>query len=190
MSPPSTPRVHHPAEAVRRAAADAAAAQVAVEATSGARLDALMQASTAERLSGLDDPALVPADRVRLRRSLQVNLSPSPLARVLPRRRLARIGRGAARLRGPALRLLFLLTALALSAAVALDRRAAPAVLTEATPVTLVRPDGSRIDGTLPAGTPLLVRRLDAARMEAREWRPRQGYLVFTVPASHVRLLR
>lgn len=188
MSLPPALRNRHPAEAVQHAAAEAAAAQAAVERASRMRLNELMRGPSPDRLAGLDDPTLVQADRVRLRRSLQVDLMPSQLARILPRRRIAWAARGLARSRGPAVRFLLVLVAFALPVIVALHRRAEPAVLTEATLVTLMRPDGSQIEGTLPAGVPLLVRRLDATRMEAREWHARQGYLTFAVPLSHVRL--
>lgn len=62
--------------ALRRAQAEAAAAEKEVMAVSEQRLKRCLALSPAKRLRALDDTDLVPADRVTLRRSIEASLAP------------------------------------------------------------------------------------------------------------------
>ena len=74
-----------PPEQVRRAQAEAAAAERAVAAASAQRLEYCLRLPPPEQIRHLDHPDLVPADRIALRRSLEASLVPG-------RRRLPRLG--------------------------------------------------------------------------------------------------
>lgn len=182
---PEPPRVA-PAAVVRQARIEAAADQAVVVANSSNRLAKLKWSSAAVRLAALEDADLIPADRKRLRASLQADLRRPFGHWIMPRRWLSSLRGKLVRWRGPGIGI----AALGLAFGFAATRNAEPAILKEAVPVTLHFPNGTSRSGVLPAGPRILVRHLDAHRVEARQWRSGEGYLTAILPLSSLRFER
>lgn len=186
MTPPEPaprPVGNGPAAAVRRAQAEAEAAERAVVEVSARRLVECLRLAPTERLGCLDDPDLVVADRARLRQTLQAGLRRPLSARIWPRRWRPFGRRTYKRLRGLALGLI----ALGAIYGLATMQNTEPATLNRQVEVRLQYPNGITRDGALPKGISLLVRRLDVTWAEARQWRVREGYITTRVPISALR---
>lgn len=154
------------------------AATQRVQQASRARLAELMRLAPRERLTHLDDPALVGPDRISLRRSLQASLV-QPRRRWRPGGRLQALGRrlGAALLRQllhPAVLGLVALGGVCLS--VAWSNTPRVAIATQALASNVVGPDGRVQAYTVPARSWVAVEQLGTDVAQMRVWYPGQGY--------------
>lgn len=196
MRPPDPaprPTGRRPDEAVRQARADAAAAERAVAAASAQRLKDCLALSPAERLSALDDADLVPADRIILRRSLEVSLVPE--RRRIPLPRLWRRGRLARRVRSTLVRLVLSPLTIGLIVvggpwlALSWQNTRPLAVLTQKGIATFKRPDGREEIIALSQGSTVTVFDRTKADPVIGIWYQRLGYATATVPRAALRFV-
>ncbi|MEN3214103.1 hypothetical protein PUR23_29415 [Methylorubrum populi] len=179
MSSPSSRRPSSSVDARLRAAHKAErAATRRVQQASRARLTEILRLPLRERLTHLDDPALVGPDRVSLRRSLQAGLA-RPRRRWHPSRRLQALSRrlGVSALRQflhPALLGLAGIAGVWLHMAWSNTPRVA--LSTQMLASNVVGPDGLVQGYAFPARSWVPVERLDAQTAQVRVWYTRQGY--------------
>lgn len=179
MSSPSSRGSSSSVDARLRAAQTAErAATRRVQQASRARLTEILRLPPRERLTHLDDPALVGPDRVSLRRSLQAGLA-RPRRRWHPSRRLQALAR---RLGVSALRQLLHPAVLGLAGIagvwlhMAWSNTPRVALSTQVLAGNVVGPDGLVQRYAFPARSWVPVERLDAQTAQVRVWYTRQGY--------------
>ena len=149
-----------------------------VQQASRARLTEILRLPPRERLTHLDDPALVGPDRVSLRRSLQAGLA-RPRRRWHPSRRLQALARW---LGLSALRQLLHPAVLGLAGIagvwlhMAWSNTPRVALSTQVLASNVVGPDGLVQGYAFPARSWVPVERLDAQTAQVRVWYTRQGY--------------
>ena len=192
--PTTRPTRAGPDLALRKARAEAAAAERAVAAASAQRLKECLALAATERIRHLDDPDLVQADRITLRRSLEVSLVPE--RRSIPVPRLLRRGQWSRRTRS------FLIRATLSPLMIGLIVVGGPwlyvswqntrplATMTQRGLVAFRLPDGREEYLDLPKGMTVTVFDRSAAEPVIGRWYPRLGYATAAVPRTSLKFWR
>lgn len=177
-------RPARPGERLEAAKLAAAAAQAEVAASSRKRLAELERLPAHARLEALNDPALEPEERDRLRRSL------APL--------LAKTAKPAASTKTP-LALhdftmllnwkIIALAAVIVATAVAAGRsRSERAILTQSAELRALMPDGRHAPLSKRGGETVIISSRDRDTATIRVWRAREGYAFASVPTNMLRI--
>lgn len=197
MRPPEAqprPKRPGPNQAVRRAQAEAGAAERVVAAVSAKRLMDCLRLAPAERLRYLDDPDLVSADRVALRRSVEASLVPE--RRKIPLPRLGRPGRGRRRARSFLVRATLSPLTLGLIVvggpwlALSWQNTRPLAVMAQRGVASFRLPDGSEQVVALSKGSTVTVFDQRTADPVIGVWYPRLGYATAAVPRAALQFQR
>lgn len=190
--PPVRPARAGPDLALRQARAEAAAAERAVATASAQRLTECLGLVPADRIRHLDDPDLIPADRVALRRSLEASLVPERRRSLLPQ--LWRRGGLRRRLGSAMIRAALSPLAIGLIViggpwlALSWQNTRPLAVLTQKGVATFRLPDGSEQILALSKGSTVLVFDRTVADPVIGVWYPRLGYATAAVPRAALQI--
>lgn len=180
--------------ALRRARAEAAAAERAVVDASAQRLKQCLRLVPTERIRLLDDPDLVPTDRVTLRRSLEASLLPE--RRRIPLPHLWRLGQLRRRLGSALIRMALSPLAIGLILvggpwlALSWQNTRLLAVMAQKGVATFRLPNGSEQILALSEGSTVTVFDQSAADPVIGVWYPRLGYTTAAVPRAALRFVR